>query len=362
MKLYVQVVEAKDLSSRDPNGFSDPFVRLSLGNTKARTSVVYKNLNPCWNEDFFFNVTDLDDELKVTVWDEDRFTDDFLGQTRISVADVLNSDKQSMPCSWFCLQKRSEKSKINVKGEILLDISLFGSTFNSGQERQSQAGVTDLNLAHSSIQSSGDYQEEQSPSSTDSGHFEVTDRTSELKDESLPQLEQLPRGTVLNQDSALVRVCAEVGKKMDHGQTITDKLSSIFQKKGKKSNNRPTFSSSSSVASDYSTDALFSVAGTITSEASLVVTDYSESGDDDEGLVPLSFFQDDEKSVGQSPEELPPPLSGGVLVDQTFAVSMKALNAVLFKPETPFSKELVEVQKTSEVVEGPWKKIGNDPM
>lgn len=116
MQLYVQVVEARNLIAKDPNGFSDPFVRLALGATKSRTVVVHKNLNPSWHEEFFFNVSDLDDELKVTVWDQDRFSDDFLGQMKIPVSQVLNADKQTLSNKWFPLQKRSEKSKNDVSG------------------------------------------------------------------------------------------------------------------------------------------------------------------------------------------------------------------------------------------------------
>lgn len=101
---------------RDLNGLSDPFVRLQLGSTKAKSSVVSKNLNPMWYEDFYFNVGDLDEELTITVWDQDRVFDDFLGQLKIPVALVLDAEKQSLPGAWYSLQKKSEKSKISVSG------------------------------------------------------------------------------------------------------------------------------------------------------------------------------------------------------------------------------------------------------
>ncbi|CAM6094736.1 unnamed protein product [Calypogeia fissa] len=367
MKLYVQVVEAKDLCSRDPNGFSDPFVRLSLGSTKARTSVVHKNLYPSWNEDFFFNVTDLDDELKVTVWDEDRFTDDFLGQVKIPVADVLDSDKQSISRSWFRLQKRSEKSKTPITGEILLDVTLFGRTFSSEDDRQPQARVSTSKVAPSPSRSSVDDQEEHILSSTDSGG--LSEDTSDLafleleSEQPLLSAESSARGTVLNEEAPFVKEFLEVEKKKkDHGHAFAYKISSLFQKKGKK--NSTMSPSNSSRASEYSTDTGtgFATEGSVGTEPSLLSTCFSESGEDDEEVVPLSFFQDDEKSVGQSPEDLPTPLSGGVLVDQSFAVSMKAMNAILFKPETRFTLDLAEVQKTSELELGAWKKVGNEPM
>lgn len=119
MKLHVRVMEARGLAARDSNGFSDPFVRLQLGSTRTRTSVVYRNLNPSWNEEFVFNVVDLDEELSIMVWDEDRFTDDFLGQVRIPVSSVLSAGKLTLYRSWFPLRKRNEKSKHPVTGMLL---------------------------------------------------------------------------------------------------------------------------------------------------------------------------------------------------------------------------------------------------
>lgn len=129
MKLHVQVTEARNLAARDANGLSDPFVRLQLGNTKTKTSVVMRNLNPAWHEEFFFNVVESDEVLLVVVWDEDRFTDDFLGQVKIPVSRVLTAEKQTISREWFTLQKRSEKSKFPVTGAFCLSTE-FLSVFS----------------------------------------------------------------------------------------------------------------------------------------------------------------------------------------------------------------------------------------
>lgn len=116
MKLQVHVVEARGLAARDENGLSDPFVRLQLGSTKAKSATVYKTLNPTWNEEYIFNVEGSDGELLVVVWDEDRFSRDFLGQVKIPISDILTAEKQTITRKWYTLQ-RSEKSKFPVTGK-----------------------------------------------------------------------------------------------------------------------------------------------------------------------------------------------------------------------------------------------------
>jgi len=80
---------------------------------------------------------------------------------------------------------------------------------------------------------------------------------------------------------------------------------------------------------------------------------------EEEDSIPISFFDDDGKSISSSPEEFPPPLSGGVAMNQKFAVSAKAMNAIIFKPGSAFVQDLLQVQKTTDYVAEPWKKVGN---
>lgn len=48
------LVEARDLIAADWRGTSDPYVRVQYGNLKKRTKVVYKTLNPKWNQTLEF--------------------------------------------------------------------------------------------------------------------------------------------------------------------------------------------------------------------------------------------------------------------------------------------------------------------
>lgn len=50
------------------SGTSDPYVKFKLdGKTLYKSKVVYKNLNPTWNESFSFPVRDLDQRLYIKV-------------------------------------------------------------------------------------------------------------------------------------------------------------------------------------------------------------------------------------------------------------------------------------------------------
>ncbi|KAM1740389.1 hypothetical protein EV2_016335 [Malus domestica] len=48
------LIEAKDLIAADMSGTSDPYVRVEYGNLKKQTKVMYKTLNPQWNQTLEF--------------------------------------------------------------------------------------------------------------------------------------------------------------------------------------------------------------------------------------------------------------------------------------------------------------------
>ncbi|KAG0319950.1 hypothetical protein BGZ99_004832 [Dissophora globulifera] len=81
-RMRILITRAKDLVSRDRNGFSDPYVKVSIGGHKFVTNVVQKSLNPVWNASFDFDVEaqSLPDQASLMFWDKDRWgRDDYLG-------------------------------------------------------------------------------------------------------------------------------------------------------------------------------------------------------------------------------------------------------------------------------------------
>ncbi|GMH14094.1 hypothetical protein Nepgr_015935 [Nepenthes gracilis] len=53
-RIELVLVEGKDLVAADLRGTSDPYVKVQYGNIKRKTKVIYKNLNPQWNQSFEF--------------------------------------------------------------------------------------------------------------------------------------------------------------------------------------------------------------------------------------------------------------------------------------------------------------------
>ncbi|XP_073282786.1 C2 and GRAM domain-containing protein At1g03370-like, partial [Primulina huaijiensis] len=123
MKLLVRVIEARNITAMDPNGSSDPYVKLQLGRQKFRTKVLKKCLNPSWCEEFTFKVDDLKEKLLISVLDEDKyFNDDFIGKVKIPISQVFEAKDASLGTSWYTLRPKNEKTKNKDCGEILLTI------------------------------------------------------------------------------------------------------------------------------------------------------------------------------------------------------------------------------------------------
>ena len=87
--LAIKVVEAKNLKAADINT-SDPYCLLKFNGIEKKTRVIDSNLNPIWNEYFYFNITSFEtNELSIKIFDKDKLSkDDLLYDLTIPIKDL----------------------------------------------------------------------------------------------------------------------------------------------------------------------------------------------------------------------------------------------------------------------------------
>lgn len=87
--LIIHLREGRNLVIRDRSGTSDPYVKFKLNKkTLYKSKVVYKNLNPVWDESFALPIQNLNHKLHVKVYDRDFTTDDFMGSAVLALRDL----------------------------------------------------------------------------------------------------------------------------------------------------------------------------------------------------------------------------------------------------------------------------------
>ncbi|XP_068651670.1 GTPase activating protein 1-like [Aristolochia californica] len=94
--LRVRVVKGLNLAVRDLNT-SDPYIILKMGKQKLKTHVVKKNVNPEWNEELTFSISDPIKPIKLAVFDKDTFShDDKMGDAEIDILPFIQAVKLNM--------------------------------------------------------------------------------------------------------------------------------------------------------------------------------------------------------------------------------------------------------------------------
>ncbi|KEH30271.1 putative C2 domain, phosphoribosyltransferase [Medicago truncatula] len=120
--LYVRVVKAKELPTKDVTGSLDPYVEVKLGNYKGITKHFEKKSNPQWNQVFAFSKDRIQASvLEVIVKDKDVIADDFVGRVWFDLNDIPKRIPPDSPLApqWYRLEDRKGEK---VKGELMLAV------------------------------------------------------------------------------------------------------------------------------------------------------------------------------------------------------------------------------------------------
>lgn len=115
------------LEGRGGAAAKNSYVKLQVGKQKSKTRILRNAENPVWNEEFAFRVHDLNDELVVSLYKCDDHDHGFFhvsggelaGRVRIPVWRVAEEENQSLPPTWFAVEKaKSGKSAENDCGQV----------------------------------------------------------------------------------------------------------------------------------------------------------------------------------------------------------------------------------------------------
>jgi hypothetical protein len=94
--LCLRVLCARNLEAMDLGGSSDPYAVIALGDHKFRSSIIRKDLNPRWDQDFSLLVHDWSVPLKVSVWDHDvSSADDLIGECEVWLEDIMEDIRRN---------------------------------------------------------------------------------------------------------------------------------------------------------------------------------------------------------------------------------------------------------------------------
>ncbi|KAI9439591.1 C2 domain-containing protein [Lactarius indigo] len=151
--LRVQVLSCQNLKAKDRNGYSDPFVIVSILGKQSSTPVCKRNLNPVYDAkdatfDFPIHMSLLNvlGTLNFAVWDQDMVRDDFLGKYSLPVHQWIRgaafafSDRSNQP---FVVNLASSHSATPTCGTMSIKVGFvhphnsptsqpnFGTTYNT---------------------------------------------------------------------------------------------------------------------------------------------------------------------------------------------------------------------------------------
>lgn len=122
--LLVTIQKAVGVASKDDNGLSDPYCRVTLRGKTVQTKIHFETLNPIWNETFELQPGDNNDELRFNCWDYDEGTlPDFLGYHNVSLNPIFDK-LQTQPYVEECYPLLARSTDSDITGELYVKYQL----------------------------------------------------------------------------------------------------------------------------------------------------------------------------------------------------------------------------------------------
>merc|ERR1712128_11380 len=111
-QIHITVIKARDIEKKGNFGKADPYVKMTLGNQKAKSATVKNNHNPEFNFEATFKIDENTSEgANIAVFDDDFGKDDSLGSKTLDIHSI--QEHRQMLNQWIPLE--------NCKsGEVLL--------------------------------------------------------------------------------------------------------------------------------------------------------------------------------------------------------------------------------------------------
>ncbi|XP_058501917.1 multiple C2 and transmembrane domain-containing protein 2 isoform X2 [Solea solea] len=169
--LNINLKQGKNLVIRDKRaGTSDPYVKFKLeGKQFYKSKVVYKNLNPRWNESFSHPLRDREHVVEVRVYDKNRTSDDFMGSSSISLKNLDLYRTYEME-----LRLDDPKSKEDDMGVIVAEVCLMFRDATIKRSPRWPPRKNKQNQAAAPIQRAADVPKNQPKNQMWTGVFRIT--------------------------------------------------------------------------------------------------------------------------------------------------------------------------------------------
>ncbi|CAG4966061.1 unnamed protein product [Colias eurytheme] len=121
-QLRIHLKRGQNLVAMDKNGTSDPYIKFKVGGRLLHKSrIVYRDLNPVWDECFTVPIEDPFQPVQLKVFDYDwGLQDDFMGSCYLDLTALELGRSQDLV---LCLR---DPNKLNQDmGEIVLNVTLY---------------------------------------------------------------------------------------------------------------------------------------------------------------------------------------------------------------------------------------------